>query len=262
MTIPFFQVDAFVVDSRPLTGNPAAVMPLDDWLDDATLQAIAIENNLSETAFIVKDGKDADYHLRWFTPGQEVDLCGHATIATGHVVIGDADKVTFSTRSGILSVARDGDRLVLDAPAATATNPHDMPEIVAALGVKPEETLLATSAEDAYLIVLPNEAAVRACRPDFGPLKSVDQLIIITAPGVRSDVASRVFAPGFGIDEDPVTGAAHAALAPYWADRLGKPRFSAVQASARGGQLDCSLDNGRVLIGGKCITVIEGGFTL
>ncbi|WP_260483375.1 PhzF family phenazine biosynthesis protein [Sphingomicrobium flavum] len=262
MNIPFFQVDAFTVDNRPLTGNPAAVMPLDAWLDDKLLQAIAVENNLSETAFIVKDGDKADYALRWFTPGCEVDLCGHATIATGHIFIGDRDKVTFSTRSGILSVARDGDRLLLDVPASRATDPHAMPELIEALGVDPEETLYTSGAEDSYLVILPDEAAVRACRPDFGALKSIEQLIIVSAPGVRSDVASRVFAPGFGIDEDPVTGAAHAALAPYWADRLGKTRFSAFQTSARGGQLDCTLQGDRVLIGGKCTTVIEGEFRL
>lgn len=262
MSIPFVQVDAFTVDSKPLTGNPAAVMLLDEWLDDDVLQAIAIENNLSETAFLKPSQGEADYDLRWFTPGREVDLCGHATIASGHAVIGKRERVTFATRSGILSVARDGDRLLLDLPAATGTESHDMDEVVAALGVEPKETLLARSAEDALLIILENEAAVRACNPQFGPLKSIPQLIIVSAPGDSSDIASRVFAPGFGIDEDPVTGAAHAAIAPYWAERLGKMRFSAVQASARGGQLDCNLSDGRLALGGQCATVIEGQFYL
>ncbi|MBB3763105.1 PhzF family phenazine biosynthesis protein [Sphingomicrobium lutaoense] len=262
MNIPFTQVDAFTVDDRPLTGNPAAVMLLDDWLEDEVLQAIAVENNLSETAFLRPSDGPSDYDLRWFTPGCEVDLCGHATIASGHVVIGDSERVTFATRSGQLSVERRGDRLLLDLPAARATNPHRMPDIVTALGVEPAETLLATSAEDALLIVLDDEAQVRACRPDFGRLREVPQLIIVTAPGTGCDVASRVFAPGFGIDEDPVTGAAHAAMAPYWAKRLGSDRFSAFQASARGGQLDCQLSGDRLALSGRCRTVIEGRFLL
>lgn len=262
MKIPFTQVDAFVVDGQPLTGNPAAVMLLDEWLDDALLQAIAVENNLSETAFLRPSSGPSDYDLRWFTPGCEVDLCGHATIASGHVVIGDAERVTFATRSGELSVARQDDQLLLDLPAATATEHRDMDTIVSALGVSPRETMLATSAEDALLILLEDEAAVRACRPDFGPLRELPQLIIVTAPGDTSDVVSRVFAPGFGIDEDPVTGAAHAAMAPYWAKRLGTERFSAFQASARGGQLDCQLTGDRLALAGRCRTVIEGSFFL
>lgn len=262
MIIPFTQVDAFIVDGKPLTGNPAAVMPLEDWLPDKTLQAIAIENNLSETAFMVPSDGGADHDLRWFTPGGEVKMCGHATIASGHALIGDAERVTFSTQSGILSVERDGDRLMLDLPAADIAQPTDQPAIVEALGGSPKHLLHATAGEDAFIAVYDNEAAVRAVSPDFAALKPFSELIIITAPGDETDIASRVFAPFFNIDEDPVTGAAHAAICPWWADQLGRDRFSALQASARGGHLDCTVAGDRVRLGGQCVTVIEGEFSL
>lgn len=262
MIIPFTQVDAFIVDGKPLTGNPAAVMILDDWLPDDVLQAIAVENNLSETAFLKTSDGEADWDLRWFTPGTEVDLCGHATLASGHAVIGDADRATFDTRSGILTVSRDGDRLVLDAPATTGIEALDDPALIEALGVVPTEVHRVLGAEDSLLIVLENEAAVRACAPNFQALMPYPELVIITAPGDHYDVTSRVFAVSFAINEDPVTGAAHAALAPYWAHRLGRSSFSALQASARSGELSVELKDGRALIGGQCATVIEGEFRL
>ena len=262
--LPFTQVDAF--SAAPFTGNPAAVIPLDAWLDDATLLAIAAENNLSETAFLVPAGDDAaDFDLRWFTPTSEVALCGHATLASGHVVLsGDRahDTVRFRTRqAGILHVARDGDGYRMALPAWVPT-PRALPEVVAALGVAaPQETLWH---EQRYaVVVLADEAAVRAVRPDFARLALLgDLLTIVTAPGTATDIVSRAFAPGAGIDEDPVTGSAHAVMLPYWAQRLGRDRLRAHQASARGGDLDCQLDGDRVVLGGRCVTVIEGSFLL
>lgn len=257
--IPFFQVDAFAIG--PLTGNPAAVMPLQQWLDDATLQLIAAENNLSETAFTVPaDGSEADYHLRWFTPTTEVDLCGHATLATGHILLGQKP-VRFATRSGVLRIDRDGDRLRLDLPASRVV-PAAADGLLAALGVAEGEIFRGSGGNGALIVLLESEAAVRDVRPDFAVLKRWDSLVIVTAPGLEQDIASRVFAAYHGIDEDPVTGSAHAALVPFWAERLGRQRFEALQASRRGGLLSCELDADRVLLSGRCITVIEGSFQL
>ena len=256
--IPFYQVDAFA--EAPLAGNPAAVMPLERWLDDAQMQAIAAENNLSETAFTVPaDGVDADYELRWFTPTVEVDLCGHATIASGHVLIKD-DRVRFATRSGILTVAKAGDLLELDLPAF-AVERGEIDGLHDALGAG-GETWLGRGGNGSAIVLLENETAVRAVRPDFAALREIDRLVIVTAPGDRHDIASRVFAAYHGIDEDPVTGAAHAALVPLWAKRLGRDRFTALQASRRTGVLHCRLEGDRVILGGQCVTVIEGKFQL
>ena len=257
---PFFQVDAFA--GAPFEGNPAAVMPLTQWLPDATLQAIAAENNLSETAFTVSSERDdADYDLRWFTPTVEVDLCGHATIASGHVLIHGA-AVRFATRSGILTVSRDGDLLRLDLPAHFVEEGVE-PGLLDALGLPADTpTLLGRSGNGSAIAILADEAAVRAVTPDFAALRTIDRLVIVTAPGDETAVTSRVFAAYHGIDEDPVTGAAHAALVPFWARRLGRDRFSAFQASKRGGHLDCELREDRVLLGGHCVTVIEGHFQL
>jgi PhzF family phenazine biosynthesis protein len=258
-TIPFFQVDAFA--ERPLTGNPAAVMPLDRWLDDALLQAIAAENNLSETAFTVPiERGDADFDLRWFTPTSEVELCGHATIAAGHVLM-TGQSVRFSTQAGILIVSRRGDILDLDLPAAPLTEVHE-PELTRALGLSDSPAWLAEGCNDAAIIELADEAAVRAVKPDFDALRSIHRMAVVTARGDSEDIVDRVFVPYLGIDEDPVTGSAHAALAPYWAKRLGRNEFSALQASARTGLLHCRLEGERVLLGGRCHTVIEGNFQL
>ena len=258
-SLPFFQVDAFA--SRPLTGNPAAVMPLDRWIDDALMQTIAGENNLSETAFTVpSEGEDADFDLRWFTPAAEVDLCGHATLAAGHILI-TGQAVRFSTRSGVLTVTRGEDALELDLPAAPLTEARE-PELCAALGVSDRPVWLAEGCNDAAIIALDNEAAVRAVEPDFAALRAIQRMAIVTAQGETEDVASRVFVPYLGIDEDPVTGSAHAALTPYWADRLGRNDFTAFQASARSGVLNCRLDGDRVKLGGQCHTVIVGQFQL
>ena len=264
MRIPFTQVDAFA--DRPFTGNPAAVMPLEAWLPDETLQAIAAENNLSETAFLVPDGSgDADYELRWFTPVDEVQLCGHATLASGHVVLSaapDCERVRFRTRrAGILEVTRDGPGYALALPA-WKPEPAPLPGIVEALGVtRVVETLWRDGGYG--VIVLEDEAAVRAMVPDLHRLALAgNRQTIVTAPGTDTDIVSRMFAPGAGIDEDPVTGSAHAVIVPYWAERLERDRLTAYQASARGGYLDCRLEGDRVVLGGRCMTVIEGSFLL
>jgi len=258
-SLPFFQVDAFA--DRPLTGNPAAVMPLERWLDDALMQAIAIENNLSETAFTVPSDSDgADFDLRWFTPAAEVDLCGHATLASGHILM-TGDSVRFSTKSGLMTVSRRDDLLELDMRAAKLTEVHE-PELCAALGVADGPAWLADGYNDAAVIELADEAAVRGATPDFGALKQIRRMAVVTARGDRHDIASRVFVSYLGIDEDPVTGSAHAALVSYWAERLGRNSFTAYQASARGGLLECRLEGDRAVLGGRCHTVIVGQFQL
>ena len=264
MKIPFAQIDAFA--DAPFTGNPAGVMPLDAWLDDATLQAIAQENNLSETAFIVPDASGAaDYELRWHTPAAEVALCGHATLASGHYVLGgDAARavVTFRTRqSGILTVARAGTGYDLTLPVWRAT-PQPLPEIAAALGIDaPVATLWH---ESGYaLIVVADETAVRAVQPDLHALRVLGPIVaIVSGPGTTKDFVSRVFTPYFDIPEDPVTGSAHAVAVPYWAGHFGRSTLSAYQASARGGHVACRLDGDHVILTGRCVTVIEGVFTL
>jgi PhzF family phenazine biosynthesis protein len=257
--LPFFQVDAFA--ERPFAGNPAAVMPLDHWLDDATLQAIAAENNLSETAFTVPSGNgEADYDLRWFTPTVEVALCGHATLAAAHVLLNRAN-IRFSTKSGVLTVTRDGDLLRLDLPAASVEEGEE-PGLRAALGLANAPTFLGRGGNGAAILLLDDEAAVRAVRPDFAALRSIDRLVMVTAPGDSTSVVSRVFAAFHGIDEDPVTGSAHAALVPFWAQRLGRTHFDALQASRRGGRFECEHKGDRVLLGGHAVTVIEGHFQL
>ncbi len=258
-SIPFFQVDAFA--ERPLTGNPAAVMPLERWLDDATMQAIAAENNLSETAFTVaSEAEGVDYDLRWFTPAAEVELCGHATLAAGHVLI-HGDSVRFATKSGTLIVSRRDDLLELDLPAAELTEVHE-PDLNRALGIPDSPAWLAEGCNDAAILEMADEAAVRAVGPDFAALKSIHPMAVITAPGDKQDIVSRVFVPCVGIDEDPVTGSAYAALVPYWAKRLGRTHFTALQASARTGLLHCRLEGDRVILGGQCRTVIVGQFQL
>jgi PhzF family phenazine biosynthesis protein len=258
-SLPFFQVDAFA--DRPLTGNPAAVMPLERWLDDAQMQAIAEENNLSETAFTVpSEHDDADYDLRWFTPAAEVELCGHATLAAGHVLI-HSDPVRFSTQSGILTVNRRDDALELDLPAAALSETRE-PELCRALGLADSPVWLAEGCNDAAIIEVANETAVRAIQPDFAALGAMRRMAVVTSRGTEFDIVSRVFVPYLGIDEDPVTGSAHAALAPYWSERLGRTQFTALQASKRTGDLRCRLEGDRVLLGGRCHTVIVGQFQL
>ena len=258
-SLPFFQVDAFA--ERPLTGNQAAVMPLDHWLDDQLMQAIAGENNLAETAFLVPaDNAEADYDLRWFTPAVEVDLCGHATLAAGHILL-HGDRVRFATKSGILIVSRNGDLLELDLPAGVLEEVRE-PDLCHALGLPDAPVWLAEGCNDSAIIELADEAAVRAVQPHFAALAKIHRMAIVTAPGESETIVSRVFVPYAGIDEDPVTGSAHAALVPYWANRLGRNEFTALQASPRTGVLHCRLEGDRVVLGGHCHTVIVGNFQL
>jgi PhzF family phenazine biosynthesis protein len=267
--IPFTQIDAFA--DATFGGNPAGVMALDRWLADDVLQAIAAENNLSETAFIVPaDGVAADYELRWFTPTVEVALCGHATLASGHFVLTSGaapeGRVRFVTRkAGVLEVARVDGTYEMALPSYP-TKPEEMPAILAGLRL---DTAVATRWHPAGygLVVVDDAAIVRTLAPDFGLLRQQsDTLTIVTAPGAGdpsgADVVSRVFAAAAGIDEDPVTGSAHAVLTPYWAEILGRERFSAYQASTRGGRIGCRLAGDRVVLSGQCVTVIEGTFLL
>ncbi|MGQ0661246.1 PhzF family phenazine biosynthesis protein [Sphingosinicella sp.] len=256
--LKLIQVDAFA--DRPFTGNPAAVMPLDAWLPDEMLQAIAMENNLSETAFTIPDASgEANYELRWFTPTTEVALCGHATLASGHVLI-EGDVIRFRTRkAGILTVGRDGEALTLNLPA-TLVEPARNDALLAALGT-PDAGYFVSCAgiEGTVIILLEDAAAVRACTPDFAALAKIDVMAIVTARGGdEADAVSRVFVSAWGIDEDPVTGSAHAALTPFWAERLGRDTLAFFQASARGGHLTGRLAGDRVILGGRCVTVIEG----
>jgi len=267
-SFPITRVDAFA--DRPFTGNPAAVMPLEEWLGDDVLQAMAAENNLAETAFLVPDESgEADYELRWFTPTIEVALCGHATLASGHVLLSAAQwrgDMRFRTRkAGILQVARNGDDegYRMDLPAYRAAA-KPMPDIARALGGNVVETLWH---DGGYaLIVYHSAEEVRALTPDFAALGGSDILYIATAPGAGdasgADIVSRAFAPGAGIPEDPVTGSAHSVLTPYWSTRLGRDSFAAYQASARGGHVGCRLNGEQVELTGRCVTTLVGEFLL
>jgi PhzF family phenazine biosynthesis protein len=263
MKLPYWHVDAFA--AQPFAGNQAAVMLLDEWLPDHLLQAIAAENNFAETAFVVRDETaTADWQLRWFTPALEVRLCGHATLASGHVLIGrdDCERATFRTRkAGILEVRRvAGGGYELALPTIK-TERGDWPEAVELLGAEPREVWRSGDRYGIYLFA--SEAEVRALAPDFKGLAALgDDQFICTAPGERTDVVSRVFVPGAGVDEDSVTGSAHAALTPFWAPRLGRTSFSAHQASRRGGDLTCRLEGEQAWLGGHCVTVVEGSFYL
>jgi predicted PhzF superfamily epimerase YddE/YHI9 len=239
-------------------------MPLDEWLPDETLQAIGEENNFAETAFVVRDATgSSDWELRWFTPTNEIRLCGHATLASGHVLLArdGGERVTFRTRkAGTLEVRRSGSGYELALPAIP-TDRGEFAEAVALLGATPQETWLS---EDRYGIYLfASEDQVRALEPDLRGLGGLgDHQYICTAPGRDFDVVSRVFVPGGGVDEDSVTGSAHAALTHFWAARLGRDRFTAHQASRRGGDLTCRLEGDRAWLGGPCVTVVEGSFYL
>lgn len=261
MRIPIYQVDAFA--SEVFSGNPAAVCILGAWPADTLLQAIAAENNLSETAFLVGNGDG--FELRWFTPTTEVALCGHATLASAHVLFScrawHADSVRFATRrSGELGVERRGDLLEMDFPSRPARACETPAELAEALGVEPVEVL--ESAED-VLVVLDSEVAVAGVRPDFAALQRIQcRGVIVTARGGACDFVSRFFAPRFGINEDPVTGSAHCVLVPYWAAVLGKKDLHAFQVSSRGGELFCADAGARVKIAGKAALYLEGTITV
>ena len=257
MRLPIYQVDAFA--DRVFHGNPAAVCPLETWLPDAALQGIAAENNLSETAFFVREG--SNYALRWFTPSVEVDLCGHATLASGYVVMRflepQRERVSFHTaKAGTLVVNRRADMLVMDFPAWPAVPVAPPPRLFAALGGTPREVLRARD----HLVLYGSAAEIAALTPDLAALAKVDcWAVIVTAPGENGiDFVSRFFAPAQGVPEDPATGSAHCTLVPYWAKRLGKTELEARQLSRRGGALSCALDGDRVSIAGKAVLYLEG----
>ncbi|OIQ90767.1 putative isomerase YddE [mine drainage metagenome] len=255
MNIPIYQVDAFT--SRLFGGNPAAVVLLDDWLPDAVLLAIAAENNLAETAFVIPRPDSAP--LRWFTPAVEVDLCGHATLAAADVLFRHrypaAERLSFDTRSGTLVVTRAGGVLSMDFPSRPGRPVAVSDGLVAALGARPREAHLARD----LLAVFDTEAEVRAIEPDFAALAALDVFaVIVSAPGDGVDFVSRFFAPRAGIPEDPVTGSAHCTLIPYWAQRLGKDELIARQVSARGGELACRLLGDRVVIKGRTVEYLRG----
>ena len=256
MTIPLYQVDAFTLG--PFSGNPAAVCSLDAWLDDDTLQSIAAENNLSETAFIV--AREEGYDLRWFTPLVEVDLCGHATLAAGYVVLNYLqpvlESVSFETMSGRLVVTRAGERLSMDFPARVPTPSPHSEALSDALGEAPSEVYLSRD----VLAVYDDEASVRRLLPDQAKLAALEEGlgVIVTAKGDTVDFVSRFFVPKGGIAEDPVTGSAHCTLVPFWAERLGRTQLVARQVSQRGGELHCELRGDRVIMSGECVLFLTG----
>ena len=261
MDLNFYQVDAFA--DRVFAGNPAAVCPLEAWMPDEVMQAVAMENNLSETAFFVPDGDG--FLLRWFTPVSEVDLCGHATLASAHVLVHhlgwDKPTIRFTTASGELIVTVGEDRLVMNFPSRPGQIVNPPEALVAGLGVRP----LVTRKSRDLMAVVETEEQVRECRPDAAKLAELDVTgVMITAaakdPGV--DFLSRFFAPREGILEDPVTGSAHCTLIPYWAERLGKKRLTARQVSRRGGTLFCELKGDRVDIAGRAVTYAQGTLSL
>ena len=259
MKLPIFQVDAFA--SRAFEGNPAAVCPLDAWLDDALMQAIAAENNLSETAFFVPDNEG--YAIRWFTPTAEVDLCGHATLASAYVLFEclgyDAARVDFSSRSGPLSVTREGEQVVLDFPADPPTSAETPIALIEAFDATPTECLVASDT----ILVFDSAEFVRQTSPDIDRIASVPTRgVVITAEDSDYDFVARFFGPRVGVDEDPVTGSAYTELTPYWAARTGRTRFRGRQVSARGGDVHCELAGDRVKIAGGAVLYLEGTITV
>jgi PhzF family phenazine biosynthesis protein len=257
--LPFFQLDSFT--TQPFRGNPAGVVPLDTWLDDRTMQAIAAEANMAETAFIVREPQG--WRIRWFTPTVEMDLCGHATLASAHVAferfVPDAEAITFASKSGPLTVSREGERLCLDFPARPAKRSEPPPGLAEALGSMPAETWLSGD----LLAVFEDEARVRSLAPRMEKLRALPvRGVIATAPGGDVDFVSRFFAPAVGVDEDPVTGSSHTTLIPYWSQRLGRTSLRARQISARGGELWCEHRGDRVRIAGHVAPYLEGTITV
>jgi PhzF family phenazine biosynthesis protein len=255
MQIPYYQIDAFT--SRVFSGNPAGVCFLDAWPEDILLQFIAAENNLSETAFLVKSVDR--YHLRWFTPKVEIDLCGHATLASAFAVFEHREqaamRIDFTTKSGKLSVERQDDLLIMDFPSRgpeACPSPDHINDI---MGVAPSQCYRSRD----LMLVYENEDQIRRLKPDLSRVAGLDSFaVIVTAPGSASDFVSRFFAPRAGIPEDPVTGSAHCTLIPYWSERLGKKKLHALQLSERGGELFCEDRGGRVTMGGRAVTYLSG----
>ena len=255
MKTRFLQIDAFA--DALFQGNPAGVCPLEEWLPDATMQAIAAENNLAETAFFV--GRDGRYSIRWFTPEIEIDLCGHATLASAYSLFNESEalssEIQFDSRSGTLRVLREGDWLTLDFPSRMVEPCETPPELVMALGTEPVSCHKGVD----YLVELEDERSVRKLRPDFRRLAELEcRGVMVTARGDHSDFVCRFFAPRVGIDEDPVTGSAYCTLAPFWANQLARKELSARQVSRRGGSVHCRLEQNRVFISGKAVLYLDG----
>lgn len=255
MKLKIYQVDAFT--SELFSGNPAAIVPLDDWLPDELMQAIALENNLSETAFFVLE--EGVYRIRWFTPAREVDLCGHATLAAAYIVFKHFERsnkhIVFNSLSGPLTVTRDADLLTLDFPCQPPIICDPPPALIAAIGQQPLECLKSID----YMVVLESEEMLAAITPSPKDLSALDlRGVIVTAPSDRYDFVARFFAPKFAVAEDPVTGSAYTQLTPYWSKKLGKSVLSARQISSRGGDLHCELKGDRVFISGAAVLYLEG----
>jgi PhzF family phenazine biosynthesis protein len=256
MGMKFFQVDAF--SSKPFAGNPAAVMPLKEWLPDQMLAAIAAEHNLAETAYFVPQGRD--FHLRWFTPTVEMPLCGHATLASAFVLFNhlepSRDSVVFHTLSGALTVTRDGDRLMMDFPARKnePASVSELAPVVEAIGARVIDLRRGWT----YFAVLESEDVVRGLKPDISKIERLPLNVVVTARGAKADFVSRAFLPKIGIPEDPVTGGAHCSLVPYWAEVLERKTFFARQLSSRGGELWLRLEGDRVKMSGHAILTVTG----
>ena len=259
MSLPLFQVDAFT--DEPFKGNPAAVCPLKAWLDDKLLLAVAAENNLSETAFFVPEGEQ--FRLRWFTPRSEVNLCGHATLASAFVLLTilepQREFVSFATRSGILTVRREQNLFSMNFPALPPWPcPSPPPELIEGLGAQTQHVSV-LQIKDNYFVLYESEEEIRRVNPDLRLLEKLHPAgVAVTAPGKQGDFVSRYFAPSYGIPEDPVTGSTHCSLAPYWAQRLGKTSLHARQVSERGGELWCELAGDRVVLKGNAVLTMQG----
>jgi PhzF family phenazine biosynthesis protein len=261
MKLTIYQVDAFA--ETVFKGNPAAIIPLEDWIEDSLMQQIAMENNLSETAFLVKN--DGGYHIRWFTPEYEIDLCGHATLASAYVIKNFLEphiqEIHFSTQKAgeLKTTAKDG-MYTLDFPSRMP-EPCEAPnDLLKSLGVSTAVEVLRSRD---YFVVLPNEEAVQNVEPDYTLMRELDAIgVIVTAKGHEADVVSRCFYPGAGIPEDPVTGSAHCNIVPYWSEKLGKTKLFCRQLSPRGGDLQCELAGDRVLMSGKCVLYLVGEITV
>jgi len=259
MKLTIYQVDAFA--DKLFSGNPAAVIPLDEWLDTGLMQRIALENNLSETVFIVRpDDVETDYAIRWFTPEVEINLCGHATLAAAYVLFNilnfNEAEIRFSSLSGILKVSKEDDLICLDFPSWKPERLDIYPDELSA--ILDYEDFVGVYKYRDILVEMENEDAVRNCNPDFSLMKKHIDKMIITAPGKKVDFVSRFFAPGAGINEDPVTGSAHSQLIPFWAEKLGKDKLHALQLSERGGELWCQQKDERVIMKGKAVFYMKG----
>ena len=263
MKLTLYQVDAFT--DKLFGGNPAAVIPLKKWIPDELMQQLAMENNLAETVFFVpsKNNK-ADFDIRWFTPTLEINLCGHATLASAYVIFEilktKKKKMVFDSKSGLLNVTKKKGLLEMDFPSWPPERIAEYPEeLLASLG-NPEIAGVYKNRE--YMVELMNEGALRKCNPDFSLMRKVDRMVIITSPGKEVDFVSRFFAPNSGIDEDPVTGSAHSQLIPFWSNKLGKKKMTAKQLSQRGGTIYCEQKGDRVVMGGKCVFYMKGEIRL